>query len=217
MISCTLALCAFPDVQAKAHAEFDAVIGRERSPTWNDIETSLISPSSDITKTKLPDCAALVKETLSWRTVTVLAGIPHVNTKAFTYRGYKFHARTNFTGDMWAIHRHERNFPQPDVFRPEMFLDEESAEGWKRPYLNKNGMSPSGWRRRVCCGQSLVEQGLLYSLTRLLWAFEMRPDVDEKVRLFPSECFFTKLDLTMVEAVLQNLLMVFVPGQRNPT
>ncbi|KAH6719524.1 putative cytochrome [Leptodontidium sp. MPI-SDFR-AT-0119] len=142
-----------------------------------------------MTKTKLPDCAALVKETLSWRTVTVLAGIPHVNTKAFTYRGYKFHARTNFTGDMWAIHRHERNFPQPDVFRPEMFLDEESAEGWKRPYLNKNGMSPSGWGRRVCCGQSLVEQGLLYSLTRLLWAFEMRPGVDEKGKEIPHDIF----------------------------
>lgn len=185
MISCILALCAFPDVQAKAHAELDAVIGHSRSPTWEDIETSLSSPSgaNSTMKTKLPYFTALVKETLRWRTVTVLAGIPHANTKAFEYRGYKFPAGTNFTGNMWAIHRHEREFPCPDEFRPERFLSDDEGEEneWKRPYPNKSGINAFGWGRRVCSGQPLAEQGLLYSLTRLIWALEVRPGLDELV------------------------------------
>ncbi|PVH77057.1 cytochrome P450 [Cadophora sp. DSE1049] len=190
MISCILALCSFPDVQAKAHAELDAVIGRERSPTWDDVETSLSSPTG--TRTKLPYLAALVKETLRWRTVTVLAGIPHANTKPFTYRGYRFAARTNFTGNMWAIHRHEREFPRPDEFRPERFLEGKGGDEdgkWKRPYPNKNGMNAFGWGRRVCSGQPLAEQGLLYSLTRLIWAFEVRPGLDEMGNEIPLDIF----------------------------
>lgn len=171
MISCILAMAAFPDVQAKAHAEMDLVIGHERSPTWEDIDQN-----------RLPYLTAIVKETLRWRTVTVLAGIPHANTKPVFYNGYHFPAGTNFTGNMWAIHRNERDFPHPDEFRPERFLVGEKGE-WKdgRRYPNKYGMNPFGWGRRQCSGQPLAEQGLLYSLGRMIWAFNIKPGLDENV------------------------------------
>ncbi|KAH8706086.1 cytochrome P450 [Phaeosphaeriaceae sp. PMI808] len=164
MISCILAMACFPEVQAKAHAELDAAVGHQRSPNWTDIDSKALSY-----------LATIVKETLRWRTVTILAGIPHANMKPVNYKGYHFPAGTNFTANMWAIHRHTRDFPDPDNFIPERFLD--GAE--KRPYPNSHGMNAFGFGRRQCSGQPLAEQGLLYSLARLIWAFDIKPGLDE--------------------------------------
>jgi hypothetical protein len=88
---------------------------------------------------------------------------------------------------MWAIHRNPRDFPNPDVFRPERFLN-----GLERPYPNARGSNPFGFGRRVCSGQPLAEQGLLYSLARVIWAFDMRPGLDQNVSpSSPLKCFDT--------------------------
>lgn len=166
MISCILAMCKFPEVQRKAQAEIDAVVGKDRSPDWDDVLE------------KLPYMAAIVKEVLRWRTVTVLAGIPHASTVDFNYEGYLIPAGTPIIGNMWAIHRNPRDFPEPDVFHPERFLDTE----YKRPYPNVRGSNPFGWGRRQCSGQPFAEQGLIFSLTRLIWAFNLLPGLDDQVR-----------------------------------
>ncbi|KPI36639.1 Fumitremorgin C synthase [Cyphellophora attinorum] len=145
MLSCILAMCAFPDVQRKAQAEIDSVVGKDRSPSWEDIAEN-----------RLPYIEAIVKEALRWRTVTILAGIPHANTVDFDYKGYHFPAGTNVTANMWAIHRNPRDFPEPDVFRPERFLN-----GLERPYPNARGSNPFGFGRRSHL------------------AFDMRPGLDQ--------------------------------------
>ncbi|KAE8449351.1 hypothetical protein EG329_008252 [Mollisiaceae sp. DMI_Dod_QoI] len=172
MISCILAMAVFPDVQKKAQAEIDSVVAENASPSWEDVDG------------KLPYCTALVKEVLRWRTVTILAGIPHANTVDFEYRGYHIPAGTNITGNIWAIHRHPREYPDPDNFRPERFLN-----GLERPYPNNKGMNPFGWGRRQCSGQPLAEQGLLYSLTRLIWAFDIKAGLDDKGREIKPDIF----------------------------
>lgn len=143
----------------------DLIVGRRRSPSWEDIDEG-----------RLPYLTALVKEVLRWRTVTVLAGIPHANTKDVDYMGYHFPAGTNFTGNMWAIHRNPRDYPSPDEFRPERFLN-----GLEKPYPNARGSNPFGWGRRQCSGQPMAEQGLLFSLGRMIWAFDIQPGLDDKV------------------------------------
>ncbi len=165
MISCILAMACFPEVQKKAQAELDAVVGHERAPSWEDFDTK-----------SLPYITAVVKEVLRWRTVTVLGGIPHANTKDFEYQGYHFPAGTNVTGNMWAIHRNPRDFPDPDSFRPERFV-----KGLENRYPNARGSNPFGWGKRQCSGQPLAEQGLIFSLGRMIWAFDIRPGLDEHV------------------------------------
>ncbi|KAH4952243.1 hypothetical protein HBI38_001050 [Parastagonospora nodorum] len=162
MLSFILAMAYFPDVQKKVQAEFDAVVGHDRSPNWDDVDK------------RLPYLVATVKEVLRWRTVTILAGIPHANTVDFEYRGYHIPAGTNITGNMWAIHRNPRDFPDPDVLRPERFLN-----GLEKPYPNQRGSNPFGWGRRQCSGQPLAEQGLYYSLARIAWAFNIQPGLDK--------------------------------------
>ena len=64
----------FPDVQRKAQAELDAVVGPSRLPTFED-------------RTSLPYVNAIVKECMRWHVVVTL-GIPHRTTADATCSGY---------------------------------------------------------------------------------------------------------------------------------
>ena len=166
MISFVLAMCVFREAQHKAQEELDRVVGESRSPIWADADS-------------LPYVSALVNEVLRWRTVTILGGIPHAPIQDDWYRGYLIPKGASITGNVWAIHRHPRDFPQPDEFKPERFIKENE---WARPYPSSKGHNAFGWGRRVCSGQPLAEQGLWMTVARLLWAFDIRPGLDAKVR-----------------------------------
>ncbi|KAF8273313.1 cytochrome P450 [Lactarius quietus] len=68
-----LAMLAYPEVQARAHAELDEVVGRARPPTFADV------PS-------LPYIRAMVKETLRWSPIFPF-GLPHASTVDDWYNG----------------------------------------------------------------------------------------------------------------------------------
>jgi cytochrome P450 len=110
IITFILAMCVFPEAQRKAHEELDGVIGLDRSPSIDDRES-------------LPYVNAVVSEALRWRTVTILGGIPHAPIHDDEYRGYHIPKGTGIYGNIWAIHRHPREFPDPDNFRPERFVN----------------------------------------------------------------------------------------------
>ncbi|KAL3473182.1 cytochrome P450, partial [Aspergillus californicus] len=199
-ISFIFAMCAFPDVQQKAHAEITAAVEGDRMPDFSD-------------EPNLPYCRALVDECLRWRTVTILGGIPHAPIQDDVYRGYTIPKGTWIAGNMWSIHRNPRDFPDPDQFRPERFLDD------RRPFPTKKGHSAFGWGRRQCSGQPLAEQGLFLTFSRLLWAFEMRPALDstgkeekldifaftesENIRPEPFRARFFPRSKTIPEIILQ--------------
>ena len=42
MMSCILAMARFPEVQKKVHADFDAVVGTDRFPNWEDIHSNAL-------------------------------------------------------------------------------------------------------------------------------------------------------------------------------
>ncbi|KAL1631888.1 hypothetical protein SLS56_004250 [Neofusicoccum ribis] len=121
------------------------------------------------------DRVALVKEVLRWRTVTALGGIPHAPVRADELRGHRVPAGTQVTANVWAIHRHPREFPEPDAVRPERYLG-----GLRFAYPNARGHNAFGWGRRQCSGQPLAEQSLSMVVARLLWAFRIEPGLDEE-------------------------------------
>ena len=67
-------MAMFPEVQKKAQAELDRVVGPNRLPEFEDIES-------------MPYVRALVLETLRWMPVTPYS-IPHAVTEEDTYNGY---------------------------------------------------------------------------------------------------------------------------------
>lgn len=168
LITFVLACCAFPPAMKTAQAELDKVIGSARSPTWDD------APA-------LPYLAAFVKELLRWRSVAILGGQPHSPTKDDFYNGYLIPAHSWVQGNLWTIHRHERDFPDPDRFLPERYLE---GSQHNRPFPTERGHMAFGWGRRVCSGQALAEQGVWITVARLLWAFEFRGVDGEEVDVF---------------------------------
>jgi cytochrome P450 len=74
-----MALITHPDTLRAAHQEHDAVVGNDRTPTFDD-------------ESSLPYLRTLVKEVLHWHPVAVLGGMPHprktTDTKATYPRWY---------------------------------------------------------------------------------------------------------------------------------
>jgi cytochrome P450 len=158
-----LAMTAFgKEILPKAWEEIDRVVGSERPPTWSD-------------EANLPYVRAIVKETLRWRPVAVLGGQPHASIKDDTYNGYFIPKGATMLSNLWAIHSNPSDYPQPNHFRPERFLDGSLAH-----YPQSQGHSAFGWGRRVCPGQLVAEQGLFISIARTLWAFKISPAIDMK-------------------------------------
>lgn len=89
-------------------------------------------------------------------------------------------------GNLWAIHRNEKDFPEPDKFNPERYLKDSAHQ---RPFPNERGYMAFGWGRRVCVGQALAEQGTFISIARLLWAFNIQKAIDEEGKEIPVDIF----------------------------
>lgn len=75
-----VAMTLYPEVQKKAQAELDAVVGPHRLPDFDD-------------RNELVYVNAVIKETLRWMNVLPFA-IPHVTVEDDEYRGYFIPAGT---------------------------------------------------------------------------------------------------------------------------
>jgi cytochrome P450 len=79
----------YPDVQAKAQAELDAVIGRGQLPTFND-------------EGSLPYLNAVIKECMRWLVIAPMA-LPHVLTVDDEYKGFKLPAESIVIANSWFV------------------------------------------------------------------------------------------------------------------
>ncbi|KAL8380741.1 hypothetical protein RB595_005156 [Gaeumannomyces hyphopodioides] len=177
LVTFMLACTAFPEPMQRAQAELDAVVGARRSPSFDD-------------QASLPFVNAFVKEVLRWRSVAIIGGQPHSPTAddyyEFAGRRYLIPANSWVQGNVWAIHRNPREFPEPDRFEPERFI---KGSEWKRDFPGDKGYHTFGWGRRVCSGQALAEQGVWIMIARLLWAFNIRKKRDASGKEIPVDIF----------------------------
>jgi cytochrome P450 len=118
------AMLLHPDVQAKAQAELDTVVGRDRLPDFSD-------------RGNLPYVNSVLLETLRWKLVAptgtsdpwdpspvmnMHAGLPHCTTADDVFDGYFIPRGTLIIANAWAIMHDPEVFEEPDEFRPERFL-----------------------------------------------------------------------------------------------
>lgn len=86
-----LAMAMHPEVQSKAQAELDAVIGPHRLPCYAD-------------RGSLPYIDALMKESLRWQPVLPL-GVAHRSTTDDEYRGWFIPKGTLVIPNAWYVLR----------------------------------------------------------------------------------------------------------------
>ncbi|TFK91176.1 cytochrome P450 [Polyporus arcularius HHB13444] len=153
-----LAMLHYPDVMRKAQAEIDKVVGFSRIPEYDDMES-------------LPYVNALMKEVARWRPVA-RTGFPHQLTKDDTYNGYFLPKGATVYANINAIMQDPELFADPEVFRPERFLET------THPKL-QNFTIHFGFGRRICPGMHIANQSVFIIFARLLWAFDIAPAVGE--------------------------------------
>ncbi|KAK0446305.1 cytochrome P450 [Armillaria borealis] len=144
VLSTILAFLLYPEVQAKAQAELDAVVGPNRLPNFDD-------------RPQLPYIEAILLEALRWNPVVPMSfdvGIAHRNVQEDVYRGYYIPAGTTIIGNTWwiskAILHDEKDYPNPLVFDPERFMSAEGKECQPEP------IAAFGFGRRICPGRYLA-------------------------------------------------------------
>jgi len=155
-----LAMTMFPEVQKKAQAELDAVVGRERLPDFNDHDS-------------LPYIDAVVKEILRWQPA-IPVGVPHFSMQDDEYEGYFFPGRTLIIGNAWSILHDPEMYSEPEEFRPDRFL----KDGKPNPDV-KDPDAAFGYGRRVCPGQFMATRTLWAIVSSVLSVFDISPSLDE--------------------------------------
>jgi hypothetical protein len=113
-----LAMALYPEVQKKAQAEIDAVVGPNRLPDFYD-------------RPSLPYINAVVKESSRWNVATPLGrpfiiivatiltnseGVPHMSTNDDEYNGFYIPKGTILMGNAWLIR------PLNPIFSPEFLI-----------------------------------------------------------------------------------------------
>ncbi|PIL22693.1 cytochrome P450 [Ganoderma sinense ZZ0214-1] len=164
------ALSLHPEVQRKARAELDSVVGPNRLPTFADRDA-------------LPYVGAIVKELLRWHCVVPL-GIAHCSIADDEYGGYFIPEGTTILVNSWAITHDPERYPEPDMFMPERFL--------KEGKLDTDAIDPAGvvfgFGRRyvilylmcaICPGRYFADATFFIFVACVLHVFDITPPLDE--------------------------------------
>ena len=169
-----LAMLAYPETQARAHAELDAVVGRARLPTFADYP-------------HLPYIRAMVKELLRWRPVGPL-GIPHVSTEDDWYEGMFIPKGTICIPNMWHMNRDSELFGKnADDFDPTRYLDSSGDVAPAISDIKEHGHFSYGFGRRNCPGRYMADNSLFINIAVTLWATKMERKKDASGRFLPLD------------------------------
>ncbi|PIL24714.1 cytochrome P450 [Ganoderma sinense ZZ0214-1] len=157
-----VAMSLYPDVQRKAQAELDVVVGPNRLPNFEDRDT-------------LVYINALVREALRWQNVLPFA-IPHQTVEDDEFHGHFIPAGTNIFPNVWACMHDPAIYPDPEVFRPERFIRDGKLDFSTVPDPTRFVF---GFGRRVCPGRYFALNGLFINIASALHVFDITPPVDE--------------------------------------
>jgi len=145
----------YPEVQRKAQAEIDGVIGNDRLPEFSDEDA-------------LPYLQAVLKEVLRWHPVTPLS-VTHRVTQSDIYEGYFIPAGSIVIPNVWGMLHDPDTFPEPDRFYPER---------WFFPGVPAFPMQAFGFGARLCPGRSFARRSIWATMAGILAAFDITPTED---------------------------------------
>ncbi|KAF9031190.1 cytochrome P450 [Panaeolus papilionaceus] len=152
-------MATHPDIQAKAQAELDAVLGvAESLPNFDDREST-------------PYVEAIYREVM--RLCPPLpSAIPHVALVDDWYKGYFIPKGTAVLGNVWGMNRDEEKYEDPMSFKPERFLMPDGK-------INDNDrILAYGFGRRVCVGKHVASSTLWLTFASILACFNITKKKD---------------------------------------
>ncbi|KAJ7112408.1 cytochrome P450 [Mycena crocata] len=149
-----LMMVLHPDIQHKAQAEIDLVVGKKRLPDLSD-------------RPLLRYIECLIKEVYRFHPAAPV--LIHSVMQDDDYEGYHIPAGSNILVNSWAICHDENAYPDPNRFWPERFMLD---EGPPDPRL-----FVFGYGRRLCPGKHLAETTVFLCIARTLATINILPIV----------------------------------------
>uniref|UniRef100_A0A8H8CJB8 Cytochrome P450 n=1 Tax=Psilocybe cubensis TaxID=181762 RepID=A0A8H8CJB8_PSICU len=149
-----LAMVLNPHEFKKAQEEIDLVVGRQRLPTLDD-------------RPSLPYFDCVLKEVLRWSPMVPL-GMPHRLMEDDFYREFFIQEGTIVMANIYAI---LRDCDEPDAFKPQRYLDDETLPDPLGVIF--------GFGRRICPGRHLAEANYWTMAAAMVSSFNISRAVDE--------------------------------------
>ncbi|KAJ7649359.1 cytochrome P450 [Mycena polygramma] len=150
-----LAMTLYPEVQAKAQAELDTVIGSDRLPSFND-------------RPMLPYIEAVFKEVLRWHQAAPI-GLPHCMSEDVVVDGYLIPKGAFVIPNQWQLLHDENIYKNPMEFNPDRFV---CVAG--RPEERDPRDFCFGFGRRSCPGLHMAEASVWLTCAMTLAAFNIQ-------------------------------------------
>jgi len=170
-----------PEIQLKAQAEIENIVGSSRVVSDSDIPN-------------LPYLQAIVKECLRVHPPGPLLSWARLAIHDVHVGDHFVPAGTTAMVNMWAITHDEKVWSEPEMFKPERFIDEDVS------IMGSNlKLAPFGSGRRVCPGKAMGLATVHLWLAMLLQSFKWVPS-DDKVDVDLSERL--KLSMEMKSPLL---------------
>jgi hypothetical protein len=161
LMTFALAMVLYPDVQRRAQAEIDSVVGEHRLPTFED-------------RASLPYVESVLRETLRWQPI-LPSGVPHASISDDIFDGYFIPKGATVVCNVWGISRDEKRYPEPSRFIPERFLDVNNVLTNDDParYI-------FGFGRRECPGRYAADASLWSAIVTMLATVEFSSAKDDQ-------------------------------------
>ncbi|XP_066913419.1 steroid 17-alpha-hydroxylase/17,20 lyase-like [Clytia hemisphaerica] len=148
-------LVNFPECQQKCIEQIEEVVGMDRLPTIKD-------------KPSLPYIEAFLHETLRMSSIAPMA-VPHKTTCDTSIGGYKLPKDSKVIFNLYALHRDEKEWPEPLKFDPTRFLDD---NGQLLPPGHNRAFLPFSAGRRICLAESLAKLELFLVIAQMIAKFQ---------------------------------------------
>ncbi|KAF5345377.1 hypothetical protein D9757_013390 [Collybiopsis confluens] len=152
-----MAAVLYPEIQRKAQAEVDAIVGKDRLPSFGDRES-------------LPYVEAVVKELYRWLPIVPLA-VPHRAMEDNIFRGYLIPKDSLVFVNVWHYLHDPAVYKDPNTFNPERYLGPNAEP-------DPVGRGLFGYGRRICPGLHLADVSVWINIVKAVAAVQVEPALD---------------------------------------
>ncbi|CAA7263631.1 unnamed protein product [Cyclocybe aegerita] len=174
-----MAMILNPRVQAKAQAELDAVVGKDRLPTINDREN-------------LPYIRSIIAEIFRYSPAIPMC-IPHALSQDDVYEGVFLPKGALIMPNVWHMLHDPEVYANPMEFYPERFNNDDAE-------MEKVKDLTFGFGRRFCPGKHFAEGTLFAIVATTLATCDILPGLDENGKEVMPKYKYTPGTITFPEA-----------------
>ncbi|NXV13470.1 CP2J2 protein, partial [Cepphus grylle] len=157
-----LYMAMYPEIQARVHAEIDAVIGQARQPSLED-------------RNNMPYTNAVIHEVQRKGNI-IPFNVPRLTAKDTVVDGFHIPKGTVLVTNLTSVMFDKNEWETPDTFNPGHFLKD--GQFWKR-----ESFVPFSIGKRSCLGELLARSELFLFFTTLLQKFTFQPPPDTTLTL----------------------------------